>query len=133
MLNYELLKKELKFSVARSSGSGGQNVNKVNTKVELFFDVKNSEILSQQEKELILDKAVNKISNEGVLHLSHQTERSQLGNKEKVVIKFVKLIETCLKVKKFRKPTKPTKSSKIKRVDAKKKHSLTKILRQRID
>jgi len=132
MIDFDRLKKELHFTVARSSGSGGQNVNKVNTKVELFFDVNNSKELSEKEKNLVLEKAANKISNEQILHLSHQTERSQLGNKEKVIEKFVRLIKSCVKIEKKRKATKPTKSSKIERVDTKKRRSTIKTLRQRV-
>lgn len=133
MINFDLLKKELHFTVARSSGSGGQNVNKVNTKVELFFDIANSKELSHDEKAKVLEKAANKISNEQILHLSHQTERSQLGNKEKVIEKFVRLIQSCVKVAKKRKATKPTKSSKTERVDTKKRRSTIKTLRQRVN
>lgn len=131
MINPERLHSELSFQTARSGGSGGQNVNKVETKVELRFDIPKSEILNVEEKQLLLDKLGNKLTNESVLVLYHQTERSQLANKEKVIEKFDKLIRQASVVLKKRKPTKPTMSSKLERREAKSHKSALKFLRRK--
>jgi ribosome-associated protein len=130
--NVKSLHAELNFQTARSGGKGGQNVNKVETKVELRFDVVNSSILSEEGKQIILDRLSSKISTDGILILNHQTERSQLANKEKVVAKFEKLIMACFEVKKVRKATKPTaemieKRLKTKRLSGEKKEMRKKI------
>ena len=91
-LDPETLHNEIVFQTARSGSSGGQNVNKVETKVELRFDVLNSAVLTDYQKAFMQEKLAAKISNEGILVLQHQTERSQLANKDKVVKKFNDLI-----------------------------------------
>ena len=115
------LSKELTFSASKSSGPGGQHVNKVNTKVTLRFDVAHSEFLSQDEKEIIIKKLASKINHEGVLALSAQNSRSQLKNKEEVIQKLDRLLIKAFTKKKVRKPTKPTHSAVRKRLDNKKK------------
>lgn len=126
-------KDEFTFSTSRSGGPGGQNVNKVSSKVELRFNIKTSNLLSIEEKDTILIKLINKINNDGELVLVSQTERSQLANKEKVIEKFYALIIKALTVQKKRKPTKPTRSSKEKRLEGKKVKSEKKNLRKPID
>lgn len=111
---------EIVFSASRSSGPGGQNVNKVNTKVELRFNIPNSNLLSDSEKEILLEKLKNKINKEGDLILVSQEERSQIKNKEKVLQKFYELINEALTPPKKRKPTKPSKARKEKRLEEKK-------------
>src|SRR5438093_3823811 len=93
---------EVTFKAVRSGGKGGQNINKVSTKVELYFDVDASKILSEEQKEIILKKISSKISEEGILKLSTDTERSQFANKELVSEKFVALIQKALTPKKKR-------------------------------
>ncbi len=127
------LNKEVKYRTSRSSGAGGQHVNKVSTKVELIFDVNRSAVLSEEQKTIIYDKLKNRISNEGLLILQCDETRSQLKNKEIVFNRFVKLVEDALKPKKERKPTKPTKSSVKKRLYNKKKKSDKKDLRKPLD
>lgn len=114
---------EFEFITSRSSGKGGQHVNKTNTKVELRFNVDASEILSQEEKEIIKTKLKGRINNEGILQIVSQETRSQLKNKNKCIAKFYELLEDAFKVKKKRKKTKPSKASIKKRLDEKKKHS----------
>lgn len=123
--------KELQFSFSKSSGPGGQNVNKVNTKVSLRFDIAESSILREEQRTLLLQKLENKLTKEGVLILTSQEARSQLVNKELVVKKLDLLFESVLKVEVKRKRTKPTKASKKKRLGDKKHLSLKKANRQK--
>lgn len=126
-----VVKHELKFSTSRSSGPGGQNVNKTNSKVTIAFDVANSQVLTEEEKQILLQKLSNKLTTENVLILSSQEKRSQLENKEVVLAKLDQLLKKAFEKKKARKATKPTKSSARKRVDTKKQHSEKKKWRQR--
>jgi ribosome-associated protein len=114
---------EMQFSASRSSGAGGQNVNKVNTKVELRFNVMNSQLLNESEKQIITEKLANQINQEGELLLVSQTERSQLKNKEEVILRFYALLTKALTPRKKRRPTKPTKASKEKRLERKRNQS----------
>ena len=121
---------ELVFTTSRSGGPGGQNVNKVNSKVTLRFDVANSPSLSDQKKERIMEKLSNRITNEGELILSAQHMRTQLQNKEAVIAKFNQLMETAFAPQKIRRPTKPSKSAVKKRLNEKKMHAEKKKMRQ---
>jgi ribosome-associated protein len=123
---------ELHFSASRSSGPGGQHVNKVSTKMELRFHVASSALLSDAEKELILEKLANRINAAGELVLVSQTERSQLQNKEKVTEKFYILITRALTPRKTRKPTKPSKASREERLETKRQQAEKKERRRRL-
>lgn len=127
----ENLIKELSFKAVRSSGAGGQHVNKVSSKVELIFDLQNSVELSSEEKELLLKNLYSKLTKEGVLLLNCDESRSQHKNKELVIDRFITLITNGLKTPKKRKPTKPSKSSVLKRLDKKKKLAYKKAFRRK--
>ena len=121
---------ELVFCASRSSGPGGQNVNKVNTKVELRFDVMKSAVLSEEEKSLILIKLKGKINSDGILIITSQEDRSQLKNKETAISKFYTLVSRALTPPKPRRSTKPTAASRLKRLTEKKKTGEKKSLRK---
>jgi len=116
-----LLGGELVFTTSRSGGPGGQNVNKVNTKVSVRFDIPGSQVLTKEEKEILLKKLSSRLTNEGVLLLSSQDKRSQLQNKEAVVARFEAVIANAFKKRKPRKATKPSKASVEKRITEKKR------------
>ncbi len=123
---------ELVYRASRSSGAGGQNVNKVSTKVELSFDVLNSALLKEEEKEVLMEKAMAKINGEGVLKIVSQTERTQLGNKEVATKKFYRLLQKCFTKKKKRIPTKVSKAAKEKRLEEKRMLSQKKAERRNL-
>lgn len=112
---------ELSYRFSRSSGPGGQHVQKSATRVELLFDVVNSPSLTDVQRAKILDRLKGYIDTSGLLHLTAQSERSQLRNREEVTARFQSLMRQALKKRKRRKVTQPSASSKERRI-RKKKH-----------
>ena len=119
-MNITALEKELAFKTSRSSGSGGQHVNKVETRVELNFNVAESQVLSAEEKEILLDKWKNKINKEGVFQIAVESSRSQLRNKAIAIELFLENMQKSLVKQKPRVPSKPSRSAKKKRLKKKK-------------
>ena len=121
---------ELHFRTSRSSGPGGQNVNKLETRVELLFDIVRSPSLTDEQRERILLNLGSRIDGDGVLHISSQRSRSQWENKQGTIEKLVSVLREVLKVRRKRIKTAPTRSSNETRVQQKKKHSQKKKLRR---
>ena len=124
---------ELSFKAVRSSGAGGQNVNKVSSKVVLTFDLKNSKALNEEEKLLLQTKLSSRLTTDLVLILNCDEDRSQLKNKEIVIKRFLEIIKNGLIVPKERKATKIPKSVIRKRIKDKKNISEVKKNRRKPD
>lgn len=114
------LSSEFVFKTSRSGGKGGQHVNKVSSKVELSFDVLQSALLDEEEKQIIAAKLAYRLTNQGIIKIICQEERSQFRNKQLAIEKFYALLEKCFVKRKKRIATKPSKTSIVKRLKAKK-------------
>jgi ribosome-associated protein len=123
--------KEVRFKASLSGGKGGQNVNKVSTKIELYWIPSESKLVEEDVKQILLTKLASKLSQEGELRVVCEEDRSQLKNKEKAIEKFHKLLTACFKVQKKRTATKPTRSSVRKRLDGKSKQKTIKANRRK--
>ena len=129
----EELVKEVTVKTSRSGGKGGQNVNKVSSKVELIFNLANSAFFSDEEKALLQGRLATRLDLEGNLHIVSQEDRSQLLNKQRALIKLTNLLNKSLEVQKKRKPTKVPKSVIEKRLQNKSAKSEKKQNRKRVD
>ncbi|MDG1731166.1 MAG: alternative ribosome rescue aminoacyl-tRNA hydrolase ArfB [Algibacter sp.] len=133
MFDEETILKELTFKAIRSSGSGGQHVNKVSSKVELTFNLSDTLLFNYDQKERLFRKLQNRLTKEGLLILQCGESRSQHKNKDIIIKRFFALIKDALKVPKRRRPTKVPKSVIRKRLKSKRKHSEKKANRQKPD
>ena len=132
-MNKELLQKEFSYRMSRSGGKGGQHVNKVATKVEVVFDLVNSAVFSDEQKERIIGKLNRRINAKGEIQVVCQSTRSQLKNKNFAVAKLFEMLENALIEKAKRKPTRIPKAVKEKRLQAKRMTKEKKSWRGKID
>ena len=131
LLDQDIILSELKFKAIRSSGPGGQHANKVSSKVELTFDITNSNGLSEGEKSRLELKLKSKLTKDNVLLLQCDESRSQHKNKELIIKRFFDLIKNALIVPKKRKKSRPSKSAIEKRLKSKKRAAIKKVNRSK--
>lgn len=123
--------KVVTFKTSRSGGKGGQNVNKVSSKVELILHIDSAGIFTEEERVLLHERLAHRLDQEGKLHIVSQEDRSQLMNKERTILKLIALLKSALHVQKKRKPTKTPKSVIRKRLADKQSVSAKKEFRKR--
>jgi ribosome-associated protein len=121
--NTEALIKELDFQTSRSGGKGGQHVNKTETRVQVFFDVEASQVLTEEQKARLLVKGKNHISSEGILQMVCEAGRSQADNRQEATEKLLRFIKTALKPEKKRKKSRVPRAEKKKRLEEKRKQA----------
>ena len=131
-MDTKFLHKELKFRMSRSSGKGGQHVNKVSTRVELLFHIENSSLLDQTQKELLQSRLRARLTKDGQLLIARQNSRSQLMNKRAAIERFDELISQALKPLPKRKKVKPLRANKAKRLESKRRLSQKKQMRKKV-
>lgn len=125
------LQKEVSYRASRSGGAGGQNVNKVSSKVELLFPITGSALFTDEEKQLLQNKLQNRLNKDGYLQIICDEERSQYLNKEIALERLMQLLTQALIVPKARKKTRVSKAKKAARLDQKKMHSAKKDMRRK--
>ena len=129
----EELQRDVQYKTSRSGGKGGQNVNKVSSKVELLFSVTNSTLFTDEEKALLMTRLQPRLNKDGLLQVVCEEERSQYLNKEKAIEKLQTILTKALHQPKKRKASKPSKASVAARLDEKRRASLKKINRRFTD
>jgi ribosome-associated protein len=127
----EELLKAVTFKTSRSGGKGGQNVNKVSSKVELIINLRDASLFSEEQRILLLERLAGRLDKDGNLHIIAQEDRSQMINKEKTIFKLLTVLSSALHVAKLRKPTKVPKSVIKKRLANKQSTGFKKELRKR--
>ena len=132
-MNKEKIVSEINYKAVRSSGAGGQNVNKVSSKIQLTFDLNNSQALDYEEKQLVLDKLSSRLTSENILILNCDEDRSQLKNKSIITKRFLELIKNAVLIPKERKETNVPRSVIEKRLNSKKSVSEIKENRKKPD
>lgn len=125
-LKIEIPDQELEFTYARSSGPGGQNVNKTNSKAVLTWNIEESEFISGAVKERFYNAFGNRISESGEIVIASDETRDRMQNQQRCIDKLIEMLESVWVAPKIRKPTKPTRSSQRRRVDTKRQRSDTK-------
>ncbi len=129
--NIDIPLSEIQFRFSRSGGPGGQNVNRVSTRVELLFDFASTTRFDAAAKPLLQRNLKNKIDSKGILRIVAQESRSQWKNRERAIEKFIELLNRASREKKERKATVPAKAAQRKRVQEKKRHSAVKSMRRK--
>jgi len=119
----DIPEEELSFATARSGGPGGQNVNKLETKVTVRFDVAGSPSLTDAQRQRLRERLATRITRDGVLQVSSQRHRSQGANRDAAVARFAELVQEALAEEAPRRPTRPTAASRRKRLDQKRRQS----------
>ncbi len=123
----------ISFRFSRSSGPGGQNVNRVESRVELLFDLAGSPALTEEQRQILQERLASHLDKNGILHLSVQIHRSQLKNREEALLQFQRLLTSALKPRKKRRPTRPSKASRERRLELKKIRGRSKRSRKKIE
>ncbi|OHB59242.1 MAG: hypothetical protein A2173_09800 [Planctomycetes bacterium RBG_13_44_8b] len=124
---------ELVFKASRSSGPGGQNINKLNTKVAVIFDIKNSNVFGSQQKQIIIKKLAGRLTKDEKLIITSQSFRTQKANRNAAIKRLFEVIRKAMEKPKPRKPTKPTLAAVEKRIKHKKSRSLLKQQRRKVE
>lgn len=132
-MNWSIILSELEFATSRSSGKGGQHVNKTESKVQVFLNIEKSKGLQEHEKAILFQQLKSRISQDGLLQSQDQSTRSQVKNKDKAVQRLRTILEQALKKKKKRIPTKKSKKAKEKRLKQKRLVSEKKQRRKKDD
>ena len=113
----------LRFATSRSGGPGGQNVNKLETRVTVRFDLAGSPSLSEEQRARLRERLATRITKDGVLHVTSQRHRSQMANRDAAIERFVELVGEALREEIPRKKTRPSRAAKARRLDEKRRRS----------